>query len=208
MIIYAISGLGADERAFAKLKLKHPLKHISWKSPEGDESLSSYANRMAEEIDSSEEFILLGLSFGGIVAIEIAKIKQPIKTILISSAPTKAEIPASMRLMGRTGFIRAVPPSRLTPPPFISNWFFGVEDEEAKKLLEDFVQNTDPLFLKWAIKQIMCWENEEELPCLCIHGTNDRLIPCHDKAIKIDKGTHFMILAHAERVTSIINEHI
>lgn len=91
--IYFISGLGADRRAFSKLIFSEhfPMIHLDWISPEPNESLRSYASRLALEIDSSNPFYLVGLSFGGMLATEIAKELNPIHTFLISSTPTFKE---------------------------------------------------------------------------------------------------------------------
>ena len=91
--IYCVSGLGADERVFQKLKLEgyQPI-HIRWVEPENKESITDYAKRLTEQIKSDEP-ILIGLSFGGIIAIEIAKQINTKKVILISSTKNQQEVP-------------------------------------------------------------------------------------------------------------------
>ncbi|MBL3657687.1 hypothetical protein [Fulvivirga sediminis] len=106
MKIYAISGLGADERAFYKLQLQYPIVHLPWKTPLLGDSLRTYAQRFVNDIDDSKPFALLGLSFGGMVVVEIGKILKPEKTIIISSAPTKNELPNSLRIIGRLGLTK------------------------------------------------------------------------------------------------------
>ena len=71
--IYFISGLGADERIFQWLRYDgyRPI-HIHWLPPERRESVEHYAHRLAQDIKDKRP-IIVGLSFGGIVAIEIAK---------------------------------------------------------------------------------------------------------------------------------------
>lgn len=89
MKIYAISGLGADERAFQFLEFPYEVVHVKWITPEGDESMSSYAKRLCAQVDTSEPFALVGLSFGGMLATEMCKFIKPVHTILLSSAETK-----------------------------------------------------------------------------------------------------------------------
>jgi surfactin synthase thioesterase subunit len=43
--------------------------------PNYNESFENYVNRMAEKVDVSEKFCLLGYSFGGIMVQEIHKLK-------------------------------------------------------------------------------------------------------------------------------------
>ena len=86
--IYCISGLGADEKAFAKIKVPgYALQHLLWLTPEKDEALEAYAKRMAKQIPDANP-ILMGLSFGGMLCIEIAKLIPVEKVILISSIPS------------------------------------------------------------------------------------------------------------------------
>lgn len=69
--IYCVSGLGADERVFQKLKFQgYQPVHICWVEPNLEESIAEYAKRLTIQI-KSERPILIGLSFGGIMAVEI-----------------------------------------------------------------------------------------------------------------------------------------
>jgi pimeloyl-ACP methyl ester carboxylesterase len=71
--IYCISGLGADERVFQKLKFQgyQPI-HIKWLEPEAGENIANYTQRLTTQI-KAEKPILIGLSFGGIIAVEMSK---------------------------------------------------------------------------------------------------------------------------------------
>jgi hypothetical protein len=91
--IYLISGLGADERVFKHLDLSgYKATYIQWLKPEKHESITSYAERLCGQITTTKP-ILIGLSFGGIMAVEIAKCIDTEKIILISSIKTRKEIP-------------------------------------------------------------------------------------------------------------------
>lgn len=50
--LYLISGLGADEEVFDRLRLRDDIvvHHLPWKRALDDESISSYAERMAQSI--------------------------------------------------------------------------------------------------------------------------------------------------------------
>src|SRR6185312_11284822 len=95
--IYVISGFGADERVFSKLDFgDNDVHFIQWQVPEKDETLASYAERLAKEIVYPNP-ILIGLSFGGMMAIEIAKLIPIEKVILISSIRDRYELPLLMK---------------------------------------------------------------------------------------------------------------
>ena len=82
--LYFFSGLGADYRAFQKLDLSgFKVVHIDWIPTIKKESIASYATRLLDQIEC-EKPLLIGLSFGGIIAVEVAKQMETEKVILIS----------------------------------------------------------------------------------------------------------------------------
>jgi predicted esterase YcpF (UPF0227 family) len=85
MKLYLIGGLGADERVFQLLNLNIETQFIKWIEHEPQEELKSYVNRLKNQINQEEEFGLLGVSFGGIIAIEISKLIKPKFVIVLSS---------------------------------------------------------------------------------------------------------------------------
>ncbi|UZR94880.1 hypothetical protein [Chondrinema litorale] len=124
MKIYAISGLGADERVFKYLKLDCELIPLHWIKPQKNESIESYALRLSKNIDTKQEtFGILGVSFGGLIATEITKVLNPKFTILISSAETKGELRSIYRVFGKTHLIRLIPPIFFGLPTFIQPFF-------------------------------------------------------------------------------------
>lgn len=95
--LYVFSGLGADQRVFKYLNFGalEP-QFIDWIRPETNEPIEAYARKLAAEINV-EKPILIGLSFGGMMAVEIAKLRETENVILISSAKTAAEVPLPLR---------------------------------------------------------------------------------------------------------------
>lgn len=67
--LYIFSGLGADKRVFNYLDFsKYNTTFIDWINPFENESIEDYAKRLTSQI-TSEKPILIGLSFGGIMAV-------------------------------------------------------------------------------------------------------------------------------------------
>ncbi|MEN8444017.1 MAG: alpha/beta hydrolase [Cyanobacteria bacterium J06555_13] len=91
--IYFVSGLGADERIFQWLRYDgfQPV-HIQWRAPERGEPIEGYAKRLSEQIEEDNP-VIVGLSFGGMIAIEIAKQMNTQKIVLLSSVKETSEIP-------------------------------------------------------------------------------------------------------------------
>jgi hypothetical protein len=208
MILYGISGLGADKRVFQFLKLDNELIPIDWIEPLTNESIEQYTIRFSESIDTSEKFGLIGVSFGGLIATELNKIIQPEITFLISSAETKSELRKTYQLVGKFKLINYLPLFVFNTPKKFAKWIFGAKNE---KLLYEIIDDTDLKFVKWALSKLTTWNNKTVIKnCIKIHGSNDKLIPSPtDNKIKlIEGGEHFMIVDRAEEISDIIKKEI
>ena len=208
MKIYAISGLGADRRVFQYLKLDFELVPIDWITPKHDEPLTSYAKRLSKSISTEEEYIVLGVSFGGLVAVEVSKLLSPSLTVLVSSVEDYRELRSIYRLAGQLKLIRWIPKPLFNPPRSIACWLFGTD---RKALLNDILNETDLNFAKWAVSALVSWKNTERVrPILKISGSHDKLIPsANDKNTEvISGGEHFMVVDRASEISQIINEKI
>jgi pimeloyl-ACP methyl ester carboxylesterase len=207
--IYVISGLGVDQRVFSKIDFGSlDITYLNWITPSANEPLSIYAKRISTKITAKNP-ILIGLSFGGMLAIEIAKIIDTKQIILLASAKGRHEFPILFRLAGRLKLNVFVPNSLLKTHSFLLDYFFGIRCKEDSLLLKQILQDTDPIFMAWAIHQILQWKNKfipENL--IHIHGDKDRIIPI--KGVKpnfIIKGAgHFMTVTHAQEVEKLLQE--
>lgn len=212
--IYFISGLGADRRVFRKLIFPENYKiiHLDWITPETNESLKSYASRLALNIDTSTPFYLVGLSFGGMLATEIAKKLKPIHTFLISSTPTFKELPLYYRMAGSISLEKLLPTGLLKNSNSIGLNFLGAKSDDERALLKQLIIDSDPYFMKWALTCILTWRNTERpLNMTHIHGSKDHILPIRYTAKPdyiIKGGGHFMVYGNAEEVSEIINSRI
>jgi pimeloyl-ACP methyl ester carboxylesterase len=210
--IFCISGLGADERAFSKLKVDgYQLKVIQWRQPLPKESIEAYAARMMEEVDE-ENPILMGLSFGGMVCIEIAKQINVKKIIIISSIKSYKELPVWMKTVAALRLNKIVPMrSNIKFTHSIQNHFLGIATPEEKAVVAVSRNKHNKEYLKWAVDKVVNWRNNWQHPDIFhIHGDADRMFPVKKlQAIHIiKKGGHFMIMNRAEEVSSYINQSL
>lgn len=214
MNAYLISGLGADKRIFSRLKLDEKINiiHLDWITPNKNESLSAYADRLSRKIDITHPFALVGVSFGGMIAVEIAKTLKPVNTIIISSTILSTQLPALYRFLGKLRLLKLIPASLLkSSNKLTQNYYFGTRSSSEKTLLSRIIKDTDPYFLKWAIGSILCWKNEiRPAGIYHIHGTSDKIL--YSKAAQpnfiIENGTHFMVYQNAEEISGIIDKII
>jgi pimeloyl-ACP methyl ester carboxylesterase len=213
MKIYCISGLGADKRVFQRIVFPaaYDVVHVEWIQSKRSETLSSYTIKLLEQIESSQPFILIGLSFGGIVVSELLKSIQPFKTIIISSATTKYQIPWYFRFLGQLRLQYLIPSFILKHPNFIFYWIFGAKDFDTKKLLRAILNDTNPNFVKWSMTKIATWQQSaRNQDIFHIHGTKDRLLPIdkNNIDIAINGGGHLMLYDSSDVISDILNREI
>jgi pimeloyl-ACP methyl ester carboxylesterase len=204
--VYLLSGLGADKRVFNYLDLKSfQTWHIEWEEPRNKESMEAYALRLTDQIVSKKP-ILIGVSFGGMIAIEIAKHIDTEKIILISSAKDRTQIPGMNRLISKLNLMKILPSNFLKTPNDILYWLFGTETDEEKSLLREIIKDTDANFLKWGMNKVGTWKNTRQFEnVIQIHGTSDRIFPHQESDYKIENGGHFMIVNRAGQISQVIN---
>lgn len=199
-MVYLISGLGADERVFQFLNFNETEhRFITWLAPLQNEGLSAYCQRLIEaQIVRSNNIILVGVSFGGIVAQEIAKLIPVQKVIIVSSIKTSDEFCWQIKLVRKLQLHRLMPNSLMKiANTLTANYYFSTKTKDESKLLAQIIADTDVKFLSWAIHKLMNWVNEHYPPNLIhIHGTADRIFPLKyiRNAIEIPKGGHFMMV--------------
>lgn len=211
--IYLISGLGADRRAFRKLVFPEgfEITYLDWIPALPKESLAKYALRMAEVIDTSKPFYLIGLSFGGMLAVEIAKKLNPIHTFLISSSPVYHQLPWYFRMAGRLHLEKLVPVQLMKKGNSIGLRFLGAKTDDEKRILRQLVLDSDPVFMKWALTAILSWRNTELPKSLThIHGNSDYILPSrfYKPDLMIQGGSHFMVYARAKEISAAIQKLI
>jgi hypothetical protein len=207
--IYCISGFGADDRVFSKISFAGNQVHfIPWADPLKNETIEGYAKRMSKQIQHDHP-VLFGLSFGGIMCIEIAKIITTGKVIIISSVKTFHEMPMWMRLTGKLNLDKIFPLKTFRFIEPIENYNLGIENKDELKLVQEYRKAIGQQYINWSAHQIINWQNEWIPGNLYhIHGGKDHIFPIRN--IKADymiaDGGHFMIMNRSEKVNTIIKE--
>lgn len=204
--IYVFTGLGADRRVFEKLDFSGmDVVFVDWLKPRPSEAFESYVFRLAEHYQLPKQGAnVLGLSFGGMCIAELSKYYDFKKTVLISSAKTKDELP---KVLGVSKFLSLHKLFSGAAANFANSkilyWLFDLKSDEEQFLFDTMLNDSDPDFQKWAIDKIVNWENTHvPVNCLQIHGDKDRLIPIQnvDYSIRIKGGGHFMVWNKAEEL--------
>jgi len=205
--IYCISGLGTDERIFSKLRpVGYSLKYIPQLLPDSQETIAAYAARLAEFIEE-DNAILLGVSFGGMLGIEISKIKRLQKLIIISGIKSSNELPGWMKLVGILKLNRILPVRSYKFTERIDNNRLGITTDEERELARALRQLADKAHMEWGVNEIFNWRNEWIPDNVShTHGDKDRIFPVSkvnaDYIIK--DATHLLVYNRADEVNKCI----
>ncbi len=172
--------------------------------------MEAYAKRLAEQIKEPDP-ILIGVSFGGMIAVEVARLIKTKKIIIISSTKTRSEIPFYYKLAGVSKLNKLIGSNLFSKMSGVNYFMFGVKEENEKQLLKEIIRDTDPQFLDWATDKIVNWKNEfipENLKH--IHGTADKILPLRfiKSAIEVLDGEHFMIVSKGKELSTLVRQII
>ncbi len=107
-----IPGQGSDHNIFSKLELnpQYCLHYLNWVMPNKNDDMIDLAKKMAAQIDTTHRFSIIGVSLGGMVATELTMLLKPIKTIIISSASGRHELPWRYKFQRYFPIYTVVPP--------------------------------------------------------------------------------------------------
>ncbi len=207
-------GLGADDRLFVHQRSVFPNLIVPrWIEPKSNESLSAYAHRFAKTIKVKKPFFLGGASFGGMVALEMAKQLKPEGIILIGSAKDAKTVPFYDKgLVKIFPFLPAVLVSIARNFPSFRMFFFGITQKEHRETFNDMLLKTSNEFLCWGIQAIFSWKGCEPkgMRVFHVHGKRDALIPVlkiQPNAV-IEDGGHLVNLTHADEVNRLIRNFV
>lgn len=212
--IYFFSGMGADHRLLdAQCDLDAKLIVLPWVANASDDTLSTYALKLAATIDTSEPFFVGGVSLGGMVAYEMAAALGPNLRglILIVAADSRCGIPLLFRFVGR--LVALLPAFTLqigkSVVPGVRK-LFGISTKAQSKLFQSMLADADPKFLKWSLRAILTWPGPKkvaDVPTLWIHAERDFIVPYGRKmpGVVVPGAGHTVNVTHAAQVNRIIS---
>ena len=197
--VYFVPGMAANPLIFENIKLpenQFKMHWLEWLIPVENESISDYSKRMVEKIEH-DNVVLIGVSFGGIVAQEMSKHLTLRKLFVVSSVKTKHELPKRMKLARLTKAYKFLPTSLIENIDSLAKYTFGKSIKKRVSLYRKYLSIRDKTYLDWAIKQIVCWEQDKPIPeSIHIHGEKDAVFPHKylGDCITVKGGRHIMII--------------
>jgi pimeloyl-ACP methyl ester carboxylesterase len=197
--VYLMPGMAANPTIFEYIKLpedRFKIHWLEWKIPNKKETLQSYSKRMIEDV-KYDNIVLLGVSFGGILVQEMSKLIKVRKLIVVSSVKSHHELPKRLKLLKYTKAYKILPTQLVSNIDALAKYAFGETIKRRVDLYKKYLTVNDKRYLDWAIKEVVCWGQEEAHPtAIYIHGDKDVVFPdsTQGDCIVIKGGTHIMIM--------------
>ncbi len=200
-----LPGLRADERQFEPQRVAFPgLRVARWIHMSDGDSLPDYAARMVPTLAITPRTVLAGSSFGGMVALEIARLTHPRCVVLIGSCRAPAAI--SPLLFTAARILKWFPPWTLQALEPLGLRMIG--PPEHRRLLRDMAATSPPEFLRRAGGAVLCWRGCEDpgVPVHHVHGQRDRIIPARRVAadVVVPGAGHLLNLTHPDEVNAFL----
>ncbi len=198
--VYFMPGLAASTSIFENIKLpedQFEMVFLEWFLPNDKESIESYAKRMNENI-LHENPVLIGVSFGGILVQEMAKLIPTNKVIIISSVKSNTEFPPRLKMAKATKVYKILPTQLLANVELLVKYAFGSTIVKKRlKLYEKYLSVRDKKYLDWSIENVLLWpQKSADENTIHIQGDADEVFPIKNiqNCIVVKGGTHIMII--------------
>jgi hypothetical protein len=197
--VYLMPGMAANPSIFEYIELpkdRYKIHWLEWQIPNKDETLEDYAKRMCKFIEYDNS-VLLGVSFGGMLVQEMSKFLNLKRLFVVSSVKSHHELPKRLKLLKYTKAYKILPTRLVGNIDLLAKYALGETIKKRVDLYKKYLSVNDTVYLDWAIKQVVCWEQEEPNPdAIYIHGDKDMVFPhsCTGNCVIIKGGTHIMII--------------
>ena len=214
-VIYLFPGQGSDYRIFNEISFDTSLFNvmvIEYDIPEKSMTMKEYAKELSIQVDTSGEYILIGVSLGGMICVELSEYINPSKTIIISSAKNRQELPFRFKFQRIIPLYKVFPRSILLLGAKVLQPIVEPDRNKNKQIFKSMLASKNPTYMKRTIGMVITWDRVENSKMIYhIHGTNDHTIPFRnitDPDYVIENGSHMMTLTRAEEISRILKEII
>lgn len=212
--VYFMPGLAASSSIFEYIKLnkdRFEIHFLEWQEPDSEsETLTDFAAKYVREIKHKMP-VLIGVSFGGILVQEISRLIEVKKLIIISSIRHENELPKRLKYLRLSGIYRLFPSKKIAHIDDFSKYDFHPHLKKKGELYNKYFSKRNEKYLNWAIRKMLYWKNNSQHKELIqIHGTKDEIFPIKyiKNCIRVEGGTHAMIIVKAKKISSIIENQL
>lgn len=212
--VYFIPGLGVDSRVFSYLDIDSTVNqvYLEWPICSESETMESYADKFIAQMDTSKEIYVVGLSLGGMVAIEIAHKCRNVDCILISSAVCKDELPPRYEVFRYIPIYSFIKDYHLKISGYVLSRFLALPEDVADLYVNMLTDYSAHLFRRQT-EMLLNWNRLQcDVPVLRLHGARDPIIPIKNIKTKdyhlVMDGTHKMVVTHAKQISAQLNNYL
>ena len=210
-IVYLFPGLGSDERLFEKIKLdsNFQILHVKYPTPKRGATMQEFAHEISKQIDTTHKYIFIGVSLGGMICCELEDYMKPEKTIIISSAKCRSELPFRYRFQKTIPLNKTIPKRMIKGGVQLLQPIVEPDRNKNKSVFKSMLKNKSPKYYKRTVNMIINWDRIKSNPSIIsIHGTNDHTLPIKNINVnyKIDMGSHMMALTRGEETNGLLLE--
>lgn len=201
MTVFLLPGLGATPELYADYAFPFTTRAVEYLAPRAPSmSISDYAAQLIAENGIQAGDSLIGVSLGGMLACEIARLIPISKLTLVSSCTDSDQLQPVLRHLRHLSHVipwRII--QRLPFPSFLLN--------PSRRRALDMFRRADARFIRWACLRAATWKGHLSHPDLIqIHGDQDPVFPASRQTIThlIPGGDHLMILSQRHQIEPLL----
>lgn len=204
-----LPGMMADSRLFAPQLKQFPDAIVpAWPVHKTTDTLRSFAERLAGCLPQGP-MVVVGVSFGGLVALELARFVDTQCCVVVSAVRSPREFPWPMRVLRPLG--------RSHPRLFDAATRLGVRATRpslrpvTKRRFNRMLSGPNAEFYRWASWAVLNWQGTRiGCPVRQVHGSVDRTFPvARTKPDTIvEQAGHGLIMTHPRIVNDVIRESL
>jgi pimeloyl-ACP methyl ester carboxylesterase len=208
-------GMGADARMYRPLRRHLPFLVVPpWVPAAAGEGIGDYARRYVELGLVGMDDVIGGSSFGGFLALEIARLVRSRAVLLLGSARSTRAFPRLAALAPLASVLPGLAWNSTAAARALAGIGFGLHDRRHRDLFVDMAVRIPSGHLRWACAAIARWQGVDDpgCPIAQIHGACDRVIPwrhAQTQAQNVIPGAgHLVALTHPAATAGIAHRFV
>jgi pimeloyl-ACP methyl ester carboxylesterase len=207
-----LPGVGTDARLFTLQRMEFPQLVVpEWIPPRRGESLDHYAGRLAQAINPRRPCVVGGVSFGGMVALELTRHLPAAGCAVIASVRSASELPLTLRCLGPLAYVL----------PERTDWLVASCGKLLKhtvgrwlpprgRMLCDHLSRVRSHLVPWAWRAALQWRPRGDWPCPVyhLHGDADPIFPARRTTPSriVPGGGHLLPVTHPFVVNEFLRD--
>jgi pimeloyl-ACP methyl ester carboxylesterase len=208
MKTYFFPGLGADRSLEPYHRIPGlEIEWVNWPSKIST-NWELFLQNLQRENNIQGGSLFIGISFGGLVATQLAKVKKPSAVILVGSLIDSIAVSTLFRFIK---WVVPVIPSFVFnlnwAPRWVISYFFGIQQKPHLVHFYRMVRGYSPHQAKALIQLALSAPPIEIKPAIySIHGKKDRILP-YKKAqpgYQVEEGGHLLSMTHSSEINRAI----